>query len=186
VFSSFQTCLAVFKQYLPKKRPIFELKGHQSIAARGKTIDDFSASNAGILLLSYDLGANGLNLQAASTVLILDFWWNLARTNQAVARVLRYGQKAQCVNIYYYTSNTGVESIIFKKQHAKLLITGELLDGPMNTKIPMIKMNDILRLIQVEENADLLKKVKEVKIGQKPIVEIQEVEELEVDSDSDE
>ena len=59
-------------------------------------------SKNGILLLTFGIGANGLNLQCADTVLIADFWWNADKTRQAIARILRYGQEATCINIYYY------------------------------------------------------------------------------------
>jgi SNF2 family DNA or RNA helicase len=79
----------------------------------------------GILLLTYQVGANGLNLQCSNTVLLLDFWWNTGKINQAIARVLRYGQEAKKINIYYFTSNTGIEKILFDKQQAKLIVAKE-------------------------------------------------------------
>ena len=50
------------------------------------------------------------------TAMLIDFYWNSAKTKQAIARIYRYGQTANLVNIYMFISNTGIEKIIMKKQ----------------------------------------------------------------------
>ena len=53
---------------------------------RTKLIKNFENSKNGIFFLTYQLGAEGLNLQFASTVLLVNYWWNSSKTSQANGR----------------------------------------------------------------------------------------------------
>lgn len=164
VFSNFASCIELLVHYFPdKNRKIFRIEAHMSINQRGKVIEDFSKSENGILLLTYQLGAEGLNLQCSSTVILVDFWWNAAKTQQAIARLVRYGQTSPSVQVYLFSSNTGIEEIIFKKQKAKLVILDELRFGCIKTSIPKIKITDIIRMLKINENKRLLEMVVESK-----------------------
>ena len=159
LFSCFSSCLNVLKEFLPKDRPHFMLTSTMSLMKRGQVIEEFSKSDGGILLLSYDLGANGLNLQAASTCILMDFWWNAGKTQQAVARILRYGQTARQVHIYYLKSNTALELAMFKKHKAKLSITEELYHGKAESEIPRISVKEIISIIEGDDTANLMKQI---------------------------
>jgi SNF2 family DNA or RNA helicase len=152
IFTSFRTCLDLIKHFLPKNRVVSTLSSTMNINTRNKVIQDFSNSNSGILLLTYDIGNAGLNLQASNTILLLDFWWNHGTTQQAIARVLRFGQIASKVNIYYFVSNTGVEQAVFKKQYQKIESLKELASGPMTTEIKPIKLQEIIKFIDLEDS----------------------------------
>jgi SNF2 family DNA or RNA helicase len=141
--------------YIPKDRPIFTITGNQSLQQRQKVLDQFSASSNGIMCLTFDIGSNGLNLQTASTVLIIDFWWNSAKTDQAIARVLRRGQ-TRPVTIYYFTSGSGFENSLFKLQESKIKITEEIYDGPIKSKIPKLEFEKIMQFIDADDNIHLL------------------------------
>jgi hypothetical protein len=52
-----------------------------------------------VLLISYKIGSEGLNLTEATNVILLDVWWSHSTSEQAIARVLRMGQ-VKTVNIY--------------------------------------------------------------------------------------
>lgn len=142
-----------------KREGIFTIDGQMSVPMREKELENFKNSKNGILLLTYDVGANGLNLQCCSTILLLDFWWNAGKTKQAIARVLRPGQTGKVVNVYYYTSNTGVEKILFQKQNIKMMKSEELMTGASNVGIEKLKMEEALKLISVDENVDLMRRV---------------------------
>jgi SNF2 family DNA or RNA helicase len=156
IFTCFRTCLDIVKHFLPTSRPNFTLSASMSSKRRGDTLVEFGESRNGVLLLTYEVGAEGLNLQCSSTILMLDFWWNSGKTQQATARVLRYGQLSEVVNVYYFMSNTGVEKAVFKKQFEKQAMLAELKDGPMVTKLQSINVNDIISIIDAEDNARLI------------------------------
>jgi SNF2 family DNA or RNA helicase len=160
IFTCFRTCLDVVKHYMPKDRRVFTLCSTMSTQKRAKVLHEFKETTNGILLLTYELGAEGLNLQMSHTILMLDFWWNAGKTQQAIARVLRYGQQSEIVNVYYFMSNTGVEKAVFEKQSDKLSILNELKDGPMQTKLKSIQVKDIITFIEKEDNKMMMQNIK--------------------------
>ena len=60
----------------------------------------------------------GLNLTAASYVLLLDPWWNPFSERQAIARAHRIGQRNK-VNVVRFVSKDTVEEKIIRLQQAK-------------------------------------------------------------------
>ena len=171
VFSCFRTVLCAIQLLFPDKignRPLFTISGNDDIKTRASIIKAFGKSENGVLLLTYDIGSTGLNLQCSNTVLLVDFWWNSGKTEQAIARILRFGQKSEIVNIYYFTANTGMEKSLFKLQHSKLEVAKELLVGGCKLSIPKISTADIIRIIQNEENVTELNKV--IYYKTKPII----------------
>ena len=156
VFSTFSSYLDKFEAE-NKNRTIFKLSSKLSVEQRGTLFKDFETSQPGSVLLStYALGSPGLNLQCADTVLLSDFWWNSESSKQAVGRVLRPGQKSKTVNVYFFTSNTSIEKIIFEKQHAKEDILDELMHGKSLLTIPKINTNELVKLINIYENEKLV------------------------------
>lgn len=150
IFTSFRTSVNIIKNYITD-RPTFVITPAQNSTKRGQVIVDFENSKNGVLILTYNLGSDGLNLQCANTVLITDYWWNSGKTKQGIARVDRYGQLSDNVNIYYFTSNTGIEKAIFEKHHDKLKVQDELMIGRQISKIKPIKTDEILRIIEQDE-----------------------------------
>jgi SNF2 family DNA or RNA helicase len=156
VFSCYRTALTVLRLYLPPDRPVFTIKGTDKVEVRATIINQFRASTNGILLLTYDIGANGINLQCSSVACLLDFFWNAGKSEQAVARLLRPGQMAPLVTFYYFTANTGMENAIYKMQQAKLARSREVLTGKITTGINKIKASDIARLLDQQDNIEIL------------------------------
>jgi SNF2 family DNA or RNA helicase len=73
--------------------PISCYDGSLSRGARDKMVADFQARpGAGALVLSLKAGGTGLNLTAASHVVLYDRWWNPAVEDQARDRAWRIGQ----------------------------------------------------------------------------------------------
>ena len=75
-------------------------------------------------LFCSDAASEGLNLQAASTLINLDVPWNPARLEQRIGRVARLGQKADQVHIYNYWYPNSIES----RMYAKLLERKDLYE----------------------------------------------------------
>jgi hypothetical protein len=159
VFSCFCTSLDILQYYINEDVPIdiYRLQSTLSVSGRGKLIDEYQKSSENSILLgTYELMAEGLNLQCANVVIILDFWWNSAKTQQAISRVVRTGQISKEVDIYFFTSNTGIEKALFAKQHDKLLLLQEIKTGNIKHSVKTLKMEEILRLIDINENYNFL------------------------------
>lgn len=159
IFSCFKSFLDILQYYLDG-RPILRMKSSMSLKKRGDLIEEFKGTDNGVLLMTYELGACGLNLQFATTVLLTDFWWNAGKTQQAIGRIFRYGQMAKEINVYFFSADTGIENIIFNKQQIKLQILEELKVGVQRSKIRTLKIDDVIRIIEVEDNKAMLQKIK--------------------------
>lgn len=74
--------------------PVGCYHGGLSRTARDEMVDEFqSRTGPGVMVLSLKAGGTGLNLTAASHVVLFDRWWNPAVEDQARDRVWRIGQK---------------------------------------------------------------------------------------------
>lgn len=159
IFTNFRTCLNVIKHFIPKDRKVLTIESKNTIEQRGDIINDFSVGKGNILLLTYIIGSEGLNLQMSNTVLLVDSFWNDGKTKQSIGRILRFGQKAKEVNIYYFTSNTAIEKIIFERQNQKLELLKEMMEGQMTRNVSKIKTADVIKIITCEENKNLINKI---------------------------
>jgi len=131
IFCSFSVILHYFRDVAPdfcNGREIFMLESSMSCDKRTKEISRFKNSKNGVLLLSYQIGTEGLNLQCANVGIMLDTWWNESKTKQSVARMFRYGQKKD-VHIYMLLSNTMFERTVFQKHRIKKSCQEFFMDG---------------------------------------------------------
>ena len=157
IFTCYRTNLDLLSHFLigDLKKNVLTIEGNMNSVKRSKVLDDFNKSNECILLLTFNLGCEGLNLQSADTVLLVDFDWNDTKSQQALCRVIRKGQTAKEVNVYYFLSNLAIEKAIFKRQVQKLNMVREMNNGRMKTEFTPIKVKDIINIITTDENEDL-------------------------------
>ena len=157
IFTSFRSCLDLAQSFV-SGRPAFTLSGRDSTHKRAEIVEEFSKSPNGVFFLTYQLGAEGLNLQSAQVGVFLDFWWNMATSEQAWARFIRYGQQSEDVHLYFFTSNTGIEKQVFTKQVDKAKVCQELYNGSVDLNKPSgMKLADIIEFISMEDNVELIK-----------------------------
>jgi DNA repair protein RAD16 len=99
-----------------------KLTGSQSLAQRSNIILAFNTdSSMKALLISLKAGGEGLNLQAANHVFLLDPWWNPASEMQAVQRAHRIGQTKPVTAVRFVTEHT-VEEKVLELQEMKQLV----------------------------------------------------------------
>jgi SNF2 family DNA or RNA helicase len=90
-------------------------------------VADFQSSEgAAVFLLSLKAGGAGLNLTAASYVVLFDPWWNPAVENQAIDRTHRIGQ-TQHVMAYRLLVKGSIEEKIRGLQKAKSALADDIL-----------------------------------------------------------
>lgn len=126
VFSQFVEALNLIEAELKKNDwPFWKLTG--STENRGALVDDFQAhEGAGIFLISLKAGGSGLNLTAASYVVLFDPWWNPAVENQAIDRTHRIGQTPKVIAYRLLIKNT-VEEKIRELQKTKQALAEDVL-----------------------------------------------------------
>lgn len=162
MYSCHTTCLELLHYLLLQRyqRPVFLMTSKMTMEQRGALLNKFKQTKDGCLLLTFELGAEGHNLQTANTVMIIDFWWNAAKTKQSIGRILRYGQLADTVNIVFFTASTAIEQVIFEKQKMKMQILQELKYGKSDTIVPKMSMNQVVKIIELEHNKTSLQQIK--------------------------
>ena len=91
IFSQYVQTLLWLSARLNIRHDVYH--GQLDATTRETIIEEFERRpGPSALLLSYGAGGVGLNLQAASTVILFDRWWNPAIEQQAVQRAHRFGR----------------------------------------------------------------------------------------------
>ncbi len=106
--------------------PISCYDGSLARGARDHLVTEFQeGTGAGALVLSLKAGGTGLNLTAASHVVLYDRWWNPAVEDQARDRAWRIGQTKTVVShrlVCPGTVDERVEEIVAGKRHIADLV----------------------------------------------------------------
>jgi SNF2 family DNA or RNA helicase len=106
--------------------PIACYHGGLARGARDRLIEEFQeGTGKGALVLSLKAGGTGLNLTAASHVVLYDRWWNPAVEDQARDRAWRIGQSRTVVShrlVCPGTVDERVEEVVAGKRHVADLV----------------------------------------------------------------
>ena len=126
VFSQFVDMLEIIRRSVDERGwKNFTLTGKTE--DRGDLVDDFqSTEGSAIFLISLKAGGSGLNLTAASYVVIFDPWWNPAVEAQAIDRTHRIGQK-RTVIAYRLVVQNSIEQKIRDLQKQKSNLANDIL-----------------------------------------------------------
>jgi SNF2 family DNA or RNA helicase len=126
VFSQFVEMLALIKPALAARNwPMFYLAGETE--NRGDLVQRFqSTEGAAVFLISLKAGGFGLNLTAASYVVLFDPWWNPAVENQAIDRTHRIGQTNKVI-AYRLLIKDSIEEKIRALQKQKSALAEDVL-----------------------------------------------------------
>jgi len=104
-------------------------------------------SNCRVLLCSLKCGALGLNLTAASRVILMEPFWNPFVEEQAIDRVHRLNQ-TQDVTVYRLTIRDSVEERIIELQEKKRELAKVAIEGGSREGVGKLSMKDILSLFK--------------------------------------
>ena len=126
VFSQFVELLALLKPALEARGwTYWYLAGETE--NRGELVQRFQKhEGGGVFLISLKAGGAGLNLTAASYVVLFDPWWNPAVENQAIDRTHRIGQTRK-IMAYRLLIKDSIEEKIRALQKSKSLLADEVL-----------------------------------------------------------
>ncbi|KAJ2796891.1 hypothetical protein H4R20_005381 [Coemansia guatemalensis] len=118
-------------------RKTLRIDGKIPVSKRQSLIDKFNSpsSRYSVFFISSGTGSIGINLVAASRVIIFDVGWNPLYDEQAVARVYRYGQKRQ-VYVYRLLTTDTWEDRLFNNYIFKVGMARRVVDKQtMNRQI---------------------------------------------------
>jgi SNF2 family DNA or RNA helicase len=126
VFSQFVGLLEILRDEI-KKRDWKHWYLAGDTENRGDLVREFQAAEgAGVFLISLKAGGFGLNLTAASYVVLFDPWWNPAVENQAIDRTHRIGQTRK-VMAYRLLIKDSIEEKIRALQKQKHSLANDVL-----------------------------------------------------------
>lgn len=145
IFSQFTSTLDIIEMFF-KKYPIngeflrrgltySRMDGKTPTMVRKELIDNFNDEDwpCKVFLLSTKAGGIGLNLQAASCLVLIDVMWNPTNDNQALCRCFRFGQKRD-VHVYRLVTKATVEDTIYKKSLNKVWLSRRVVDDEINKR----------------------------------------------------
>lgn len=104
-------------------------RGGMTMQARDDALIAFNTDpSLKVLLISLKAGGEGLNLQVANHVFMLDPWWNPACELQAIQRAHRIGQTREVRAVRFITKDT-IEEKIVQLQEKKQLVFDACIDA---------------------------------------------------------
>lgn len=92
---------------------VVRIDGDVPFIERDKIIDEFAKADGYQILLSSDVGGEGLDMQFCNCMFNYDLPWNPMKIEQRIGRLDRYGQKSPKIHIYNFSIERTIESDIF-------------------------------------------------------------------------
>ena len=140
IFSNFTSCLDLVADAMQEYAPDIEyvqLDGDMTGNERVNTISQFKSDpNVRVMLISYKVGSEGLNLVEATHCICIEPWWTNAVHNQAKARLWRMGQTKE-VHIHNVYVRDSIEQRVVEICKDKDEMADSFLQGtekPVNKK----------------------------------------------------
>jgi len=121
VYSFFRKTLAYLHKRLTRHGYKIEMiHGGKSVLERQNIMDRFKQDSELRILLSSEVGAEGLDLQFCNTIINYDLPWNPMRVEQRIGRIDRYGQKSERVRIISLFLKNTIEERILKRLYERI------------------------------------------------------------------
>lgn len=149
VFSQFTSMLDIVERFFKKDGIRYtRYDGGMKNDAREASLDSLrNDPRTRVLLCSLRCGALGLNLTAASRVVILEPFWNPFVEEQAIDRVHRLTQKVDVV-VYKLTVEDTVEERILDLQDKKRLLAEQAIEGGMRKEALKLGVKEMMELFK--------------------------------------
>ncbi|KAH8666300.1 SNF2 family N-terminal domain-containing protein [Xylariales sp. PMI_506] len=149
VFSQFTSMLDIVERFFKKDGIRYvRYDGGMKNDAREAALDSLrNDPRTRVLLCSLRCGALGLNLTAASRVVILEPFWNPFVEEQAIDRVHRLTQKIDVI-VYKLTVAETVEERILELQGKKRLLAEQAIEGGMRKEALKLGVKEMMELFR--------------------------------------
>jgi superfamily II DNA/RNA helicase len=165
LFSEWTTMLDLIEPLLKKRKLAYvRLDGSVPQKKRQALVSQFQSDDRTRIFLTTNAGSNGLNLQAANTVINVDLPWNPAVLEQRIARAHRMGQTRPVCVFILVTEQTLEENLLTTLSTKR--------DLAMAALDPDSQVADVD--VDVRTQADDIKEKLEVLLGAKPEAPVDE------------
>jgi hypothetical protein len=99
---------------------VFKLYGPTRVEERADLVKRFQDASAPAVLLSSEVGSEGLDFQFCSAMFNYDLPWNPMRVEQRIGRIDRYGQESEKIQVLNLVVPTTVEGRIFHRLYDRI------------------------------------------------------------------
>ncbi len=131
VFSFFRRTLDYLARALAdRKIANRKIHGGVRVEERERAIDDFLERSDVQVLLTSEVGGEGIDLQAASVLFNYDLPWNPMVVEQRIGRIDRIGQQAKRLVILNFVVENSIEERVLKRLLTKIEIFKESIGEP--------------------------------------------------------
>ena len=121
VFAYYRPTLAYLRRRLTKEGiSVATIHGGVEHEDRWAELERFQAPDGPRVLLSSEVGSEGIDLQFCRIVVNYDLPWNPMRVEQRIGRIDRVGQTADVLSIVNFKVKDTVEERLYDRLHAKL------------------------------------------------------------------
>lgn len=140
VFSQYTNMIDLVEWRLHKAQiKTVKLLGSQPLNMRRSMLKAFREDpTVQVILMSLKAGGEGLNLQVATHVFVLEPWWNPAVEAQAIQRAHRIGQTKPVRAVRFITKGT-IEEKMYELQEKKQLVFDGTVDGKADALTKLTK-----------------------------------------------
>lgn len=114
VFALFRKTLKYLQLRL-KKAGLNSIVIHGQVANRAELLHKFKCDNHYQILLSSEVGSEGLDMQFCNSMVNYDLPWNPMVIEQRIGRIDRFGQKSPVVNIYNFVVANSIQEDIYMR-----------------------------------------------------------------------
>jgi superfamily II DNA or RNA helicase len=101
---------------------VLKLYGPMDPEARERAVSAFRTSSDPVVLLSSEVGSEGLDFQFCSWMFNYDLPWNPMRVEQRIGRLDRYGQTSELIHIVNMIVSETIEERIFHRLYERIRI----------------------------------------------------------------
>jgi superfamily II DNA or RNA helicase len=146
VFSQYLYMLDIIEMHLKEKKWVYAQIRGDTLNRREELKRFQEDPSCTVFIGSLQAAGLGIDLTAASVVILYDRWWNAARENQAIDRVHRIGQKWG-VQVYKLITKASIEEKIDKMITFKGRLLDEVVTADDQTLIKNFSRSELIELL---------------------------------------
>lgn len=127
VFSSFRTTLDYLSRRLKEEGQCIEIMHGGIKDSRTDTVARFADTEGPCILLTSEVGGEGLDMQFSRALINYDLPWNPMKVEQRIGRLDRLGQKAERISVVSLIASDTIEERIYDRLYRRLMEIEETL-----------------------------------------------------------
>ncbi len=151
VFSQYLHMLDIMENYLKAQKWGYAQIRGDTVDRRGELKRFQEDPNCVVFIGSLQAAGLGIDLTAASVVILYDRWWNAARENQAIDRVHRIGQKWG-VHVFKLISKGTIEEKIDRMITRKGQLMEEIITSDDQAVLKKFTRSELIDLLTYVDN----------------------------------